>query len=663
MAAAAAERDDDAHRCSVGSDDFVPSEEVTGEQHGTGGATAARRIYPWLRRKLRGAASAKNATRRLPILRWLPRYTAEDALGDVTAGVTVGLTVIPQSMAYAGLAGLPPQHGLYGSFVGAFIYAFVGGCKDVPVGPTAIVSLMTCGALQRLGPADAERYGPAYATLLCLLTGAVQLAMAACGLGVIVDFVSGPVASGFTSAVALLIVASQARDLLGVRGGGVGGGTGSSLWEMARSLYRDADDVSAADAAIGAGCVAFLLAVRALAEVRVGSADPARQTGAQRCANRTLRLVGSVRNSIAVVACTAASYAFISHRSAGQQQQPYQPPYRIVGAVPAGLPPLDAPRFSLHVRHANGTAETVGFLDMVSAMRSSVVVLPLVGLLENMSICKSFARGRTADATQELLAIGLCNVGNAFVHAYPGSGSFSRGAVNNASGVRTPLGGLYTAVLVVVALLFLTPCFHYIPRSCLAAVVVTAVVFMVEVRVVAPVYRSNKADLVPGLCTFVACLLLPLELGVLLGVALDVAAVLYRAARPEIAVREHRTRAGRRCLMLTPDRCLVFPSADYVHRVVAKHGLRRDPMPVVVDCSHVYGADFTAARVVEMLAKDFADRGQPLFFYNLKPSVVDVFRGVEPRHLVFYNHNSDLDRLLQDTAERRDAASGPPPRE
>lgn len=658
MAAAVADRDD-AYKCSLGSDDLAAP---AGGGHEASGR-AADETRPWLRRKLRGMVSAKNVARRLPIVRWLPRYTADDALGDVTAGVTVGLTVIPQSMAYAGLAGLPPQYGLYGSFLGAFIYTFVGSCKDVPVGPTAIVSLMTHGALQQLGTADAERYGPAYATLLCLLTGVVQLAMAVCGLGIVVDFVSGPVASGFTSAVALLIVASQARDLLGVRGGGA---AGSSLWEMARSLYRDADHASAADAAIGAGCVAFLLALRALAEVRVGAADPARQSRAQRCANKTLWLVGSVRNSIAVVACTAASYAYIGRHQSSSVG--YQPPYRIIGPVPAGLPPFDAPRFSLvrlpPAAGGNGTAtaaaaEVVGFLDMVSAMRSNVVVLPLIGLLENMSICKSFARGRTVDATQELLAIGLCNVGNAFVHGYPGSGSFSRSAVNNASGVRTPLGGLYTAVLVVVALLFLTPYFHCIPRSCLAAVIVTAVVFMVEVRVVRPIYRSKKTDLVPGLCTFVACLFLPLEVGVLVGVGLDLASILYRAARPEISVREHRTRAGHRCLMLTPDRCLVFPSADYVHGLVTKHSQRRDPMPVVVDCSHVYGADFTAAKVVETLAKEFADRGQPLFFYNLKPSVVQVFRGVRPKELVFYNRKRDLDRLLHETAERRGAAAEP----
>lgn len=625
---------DDVLTCSLGSDDFILVEEVT---PGRGGSTTktVREIYPRLKRKVRAAASMKNLRRRLPILTWLPRYTVEDGLGDLMAGVTVGLTVVPQSMAYAGLAGLPPQYGLYGSFLGTVVYTFLGTCKDVPMGPTAIVSLLTYSAL----PAGS---GPAHATLLCLVTGVVQLAMGLCGLGMVIDFVSGPVSSGFTSAVALLIVASQVKDLIGVRG------TGSSLWQMTCSLYRDLDNVSPGDAIIGVGCIAFLLALRLAAEARVGPADPERQSCGQRAANKCLWFVGTVRNSIVVVGCTALSYVYVS----SQRLDAELLPYKVIGTIPAGLPGIEAPAFSLPRPGGNGTA---GFVDLVVAMKSNVIVLPLIGLLEDVSVCKAFSRGKTVDTTQELLAIGLANVGNSFVHGFPGSGSFSRSAVNNASGVRTPLGGAYTAALVVAALLFLTPHFYYIPKACLAAVIVTAVVFMVEVRVVKPIYRSKKSDLIPGVFTFVACLFLPLELGVLLGVGLNLTSILYHAARPKITIEECKTRAGLKYLLLTPDRCLVFPSADYVRNLVTKHSLKRD-MPVVVDCSHVYGADFTAAKVVEMLTADFSDRGQALFFYNLKPSVVEVFKGVQPKELVFYYRKKDLDRLLRDASEHRGAA-------
>lgn len=619
---------DDTYKCSLGSDDFILVEEiVVGRKTST--VETVQETCLCLKRKLGRAVAMKNVKRRLPILNWLPRYTVQDALGDVMSGVTVGLTVIPQSMAYAGLAGLPPQYGLYGSFLGAFIYTFVGSCKDVPMGPTAIVSLMTYSSAAVTG------YGPEYATLLCFLTGVVQLAMGACGLGIIIDFVSGPVASGFTSAVALLIIASQIKDLLGVHGT-----SGSTLWEMMCSLYGAADSISRGDTVIGVGCVVFLLALRIIAEVRIGPADPAQQSCVQRYANKSFWLIGSIRNSIIVISCTAASYAFVS-----AQDESFQLPYKIIGTIPAGLPDFRPPRFTMQWDN-----RTVGFLEIISAIKSNVVVLPLIGLLENISICKAFADGKTVDATQELLAIGLCNIGNSFVQGFPGSGSFSRSAVNNASGVRTPLGGLYTAVLVIVALLFLTPYFYYIPKTCLAAVIVTAVVFMVEVRVVKPIYRSKKSDLIPGMFTFFACLFLPLEIGVLFGIGLNLTSILYHAARPKISIQEYKTRAGFKYLMLTPDRCLVFPSADYVRNLVTKHSLKRD-MPVVIDCSHVYGADFTAAKVIEMLSKDFSDRGQALFFYNLKPSVVDVFKGVKPKELVFYYNKKELDRLLQKSTE------------
>lgn len=629
-------RRDGTFNCSLGSDDFILVEEISENNMST--IETIHEICPWLKHKLCSTVAMKNLKRRVPILRWLPCYTIEDGLGDIMAGVTVGLTVIPQSMAYAGLAGLPPQYGLYGSFLGAFIYTFVGSCKDVPMGPTAIVSLMTYSTL--LG---ANGHGPIYATLSCFLTGVIQMTMGICGLGIIIDFVSGPVASGFTSAVALLIIASQIKDLIGVRG------TGSSLWEMIGSLYQDLDNISHVDTVIGVGCIVFLLVLRIVAEVRIGSSDPEQaQCYSQKYMNKMFWLIGSIRNSIIVIISTVVSYMYISSQDGSTEL-----PYKIIGKIPAGLPSFDVPQFS--VQRGN---ETVGFLEMVSSMKSNVIVLPLIGLLENISICKSFAHGKTVDATQELLAIGLCNIGNSFVHGFPGSGSFSRSAVNNSSGVRTPLGGLYTAVLVIVALLFLTPYFYYIPKTCLAAVIITAVMFMVEVRVVKPIYRSKKSDLIPGIFTFFACLFLPLEIGVLFGIGLNLTSILYHAARPKISIREYKTRAGFKYLMLTPDRCLVFPSADYVHNLVTKHSLKRD-MPVVIDCSHVYGADFTAAKVIEMLTKDFANRGQALFFYNLKPSVVDVFRGVKPKELVFYYHKRELDRLLQNIAEQRNTALEP----
>ncbi|KAI4472536.1 hypothetical protein M0802_016726 [Mischocyttarus mexicanus] len=200
------------------------------------------------------------------------------------------------------------------------------------------------------------------------------------------------------------------------------------------------------------------------------------------------------------------------------------------------------------------------------------------------------------------------------------------------------------------ALFFLTPYFSFIPRASLAAIIISAVVFMVEVKVIKPMWRTKKSDLIPGIGTFIACLVLQLEIGILCGIGLNVVFILYHAARPKISVEKLTTHCGIEYLMLTPDRCLIFPSVDYVRNLVTKYSCRTESIetPVVIDCSHIYGADFTAATVVESLTKDFAVRGQPLFFFNLKPSVYAVFEGIAPTNFVVYYVREALDDLLKE---------------
>ncbi|XP_025411068.1 sodium-independent sulfate anion transporter-like isoform X2 [Sipha flava] len=577
----------------------------------------------------------KTIAKRLPILQWWPNYTSEDCIGDLLAGITVGLTLIPQSMAYSALAGLPPQQGLYGSFIGSLMYVFLGTCKEVPMGPTAIVSLMTYNTLHGLGPV--------YGTLLCFLTGIIQLFMGVVGLGFLIDFISGPVNSGFTSAVAILIVTSQIKDLIGIKA------AGTTMSDMIMSISKDICNFKLGDTLFGLICIIVILLLRRIALCQIGPKDNNLRTKFQKCMNRFMWLIGTFRNSIVVIVGSYVSYLYISSEGHDVTSDDIPPiPFKVVGKIPSGLPAFGLPQFS--VTYDNGT--TTEFFEMVSKIGSGVIVLPIIGLIETISICKTFADGKPVDATQELLATGLCNIGNSFFHAYPGSGSFSRSAVTAASGVRTPMEGLYAGVLVIIALLFCTPYLYYIPKSSLAAIIIAAVIFMVEVRVVRPIYRSKKSDLIPGLATFFACLVLPLEIGVLIGIGLNLVSILYHAARPKLLIEVHKTRDGINYLMVTPDRCLVFPSVDYVRNLVMKHSLKRE-LPVVIDCSHIYGADFTAAKVIEMLTQDFSKRGQALFFFNLKPSVVAVFEGVQPKGFITFYHRHDLDHLFQRWKEQR----------
>uniref|UniRef100_A0A2H8TMS2 Sodium-independent sulfate anion transporter n=1 Tax=Melanaphis sacchari TaxID=742174 RepID=A0A2H8TMS2_9HEMI len=381
-----------------------------------------------------------------------------------------------------------------------------------------------------------------------------------------------------------------------------------------------------------------------IALIHVGPEVNSKRTKVQRIINQTIWLIGTFRNSIVIVVTTFIGFLYVNSLDYDVTSNELPPiPFKIIGKVPPGLPDFDFPKFS--IMRENGT--TVGFFEMVSNMGSGVIVLPIIALIENLSICKTFSLGKPVDATQELMAIGLCNIGNSFFHAMPGSGSFSRCAVNTASGVRTPMEGLYSGILVMVALLFCTPYFYYIPKSALAAIIIAAVIFMVEIRVVKPIYRSKKSDLIPGLGTFFACLLLHMEIGILIGVGLNLISILYHAARPKLSIKVNTTRSGINYLMMTPDRCLIFPSVDYVRKIIIKHSLKQN-LPVVIDCSHIYGADFTAAKVIELLTIDFSRRGQLLFFYNLKPSLVNVFEGVRPKDFnirLFYEFR-EIDQLL-----------------
>ncbi|XP_014241008.1 sodium-independent sulfate anion transporter [Cimex lectularius] len=609
---------------NVGSNDFILVEDL-GPRRKISVKEKVDSVIPWFERKVKKTWTIKTFKRRFPITSWFRAYQKDDAIGDLVAGVTVGLTVIPQSLAYSSIAGLPAQYGLYSSFFGCLMYIFLGSCKDVPMGPTAICSLLTYQTLHGMGHI--------YATLLCFLSGIIQLLMGIMGLGIMIDFISGPVSSGFTSAVAILIISSQIKDLLGINA------SGATFVQMWISISQDIHNTSLWDTLLAFSCIVILLFMRLLSDIKIGSKDPELRTKYENLFNKTLWLISTSRNAILVIVGGIFGYiCTIYHGTA---------PFKLIGHIPPGLPEFQLPSFSIDRGN-----QTIGFIEMCNEMGSGVFVLPLIALLENIAICKAFANGKVTDATQELIAIGLCNIGNSMVQGFPGSGSLSRSAVNNSSGVRTPLGGLYTGVLVIIALLFFTSSFYYIPKAALAAIIVAAVIFMIEVQVVKPIWRSKKSDLIPGLATFIACLVLRLEIGILIGIGLNLVSILYHAARPKISMEIKMSRGGVEYLLLTPDRCLIFPSVEYVSTLVTKHSIKQG-IPVVIDCSHIYGADFTAAKVIEKLTNDFSKRHQPLFFFNLKPSVVAVFAGVCPKDFITFYKEEDLDDLLRHHLDSR----------
>ncbi|XP_030370467.1 sodium-independent sulfate anion transporter [Scaptodrosophila lebanonensis] len=577
---------------------------------------------------LQNIFTMKTLKRRLPILSWLPKYSSTDAIGDLIAGITVGLTVIPQGLAYSGVVSLPPEYGLYGSFMGCFAYVLFGSCKDSTLGSTAVASLMTYqfaqGSLQR-------------SILLTFLTGIVEILMAVFKLGCLVEFVSGPVSAGFTSAVALIISSSQMKNILGVNS------DGASFLQRWISMINDIDNIRVPDACLGIACVFLLTAMRSLNRLTIGPKDPAQRNWAQRVVNKVLWFMGTSRNAIVVVgAAVMAMYLeHIGHN-----------PFRLTGYIPPGLPTFKLPPFSIEAVPGNATAgiEEVpaeSFFDMVQDLGYGLIIVPVIAMLENVAVCTAFAKGKAIDTSQELIATGVANIANSFASGYRCNGGLARSAINNASGARTPMSNLYIGLVVVLALSFLAEYFSFIPKAVLAAILIAAVIFQVQYQIIIPMWRSKRSDLVPGILAFIFCLVLPLEIGIMVAIGFNQLYILYHSARPKVTLETLETEHGIKFVKITPDRCLIFPSVEFVRNLVLKSGTKTT-LPVVIDCTYIYAADFTAAKVISSMVDDFRRRQQKIIFFNLKPSVVSVFEGLNTKLVICYNMHALSHELLPD---------------
>ncbi|XP_047355968.1 sodium-independent sulfate anion transporter-like [Vespa velutina] len=533
---------------------------------------------------------------RIPLLKWLPLYRGKDALGDLVAGLTVGLTLIPQAIAYAGLAGLSPQYGLYSALIGSFVYIIFGTCKEVNIGPTALISLLTFTYARGI---------PQYAILLCFLSGCITIIFGILRLGFLVEFVSMPVVAGFTSATSLIIACSQIKGLLGLKI------HAESFLDIWKELYNNIDQTRLPDLILSCCCIFVLLLLKILKDIKFR--------------NQFLKtffwFLGTGRNALVVLLCAVASYIFEIRDGA---------PFLLTGHIDAGLPRVEPPSFTINVGN-----ETQTFIDICKHFSSGIIVVPLISIIGNVAIAKAFSRGQTLDATQEMLTLGLCNVIGSFFQSMPITGSFSRSAVNNASGARTPLGGLYTGILVILALSLLTPYFYYIPKATLSSVIISAVIFMIEINIIRPIWRSSKRDLIPAFITFLACLFAGVELGILIGIAIDLLILIYFNARPTMYI-EYRNNPIANYVLVRPSAGLLFPAVDYLRIYLTetldddkyKKSLKysRNIKYVVLDCGYIDKIDFTAAQGISTLVKDFKDNGR--FLILLRPAA-EIFQSIK----------------------------------
>ncbi|XP_039965088.1 sodium-independent sulfate anion transporter isoform X2 [Bactrocera tryoni] len=563
------------------------------------------------------------AHRLLPGIKWLHGYTAQDAIADLIAGITVGLTVLPQGLAYATLAGLEPQYGLYSAFVGGIVYAFLGSCRQVTIGPTALLALMTSRHTS-----FGLNSGPAYAILLCLISGLVEFLMAVLRLGALVDLISLPVTVGFTSATAVIIGTSQLKGLLGIRGGG----GGSGFMKTMESVFTNLDKIRYGDFTLGIVAITILLLLRKLKDVKI----PGR-----RILSGTLWVVATGRNALVVLIASILAYNTCeTHESC---------PFVLTGKVKSGFPDVEFPKFHTTIQAANGTAIEQDYKDMLKELGPSMIILPVIAVLGNVAISKAFSSAGISP-TRELVALSLSNVVGSFFSSMPVTGSFSRSAVNHASGVRTPIGGFYTSALVLLALGLLAPYFQYIPKAALSAVIISAVIFMIEFEVVKPLWRCSRRELLPGAITFVVSLAIGVELGLLLGVGVDVAYLVYRAARPALTVSKLRTTNGTDYILMRPiHSSLYFPAIEWVRTGISKAVVMHGTAPVVLDCSNMHELDFTAARGMGALNKELASKFVPFFLLKASKEICVILKESTNCDFSTIETPDDLEYILENS--------------
>ncbi|MFT6959987.1 MAG: SulP family sulfate permease [Polaribacter sp.] len=419
----------------------------------------------------------------IPILEWLPNYNFSLFKGDLIAGVTVGIVLIPQGIAYALIAGLPPIYGLYCALVPQVMYAIFGSSRQVAIGPVAMDSLIVATGVSALALAGSESY-ISIAILLALMVGAIQFIMGVFSLGFIVNFLSKPVITGFTSAVALIIGCNQFRNLFGVDLV-----QSDQIQIILVDIWRQINDFNFHTTGIGLFSALLIIIFR--------------------------KINKKIPNALIVVILGILIMKFFNKSFMDVS---------IVKDIPSGLPKFGIPDFDL---------------ALLRELLPIALTLVMVGYLETISIGKSLEAKQDEyriRPNQELIALGISNMVGSLFKAYPSASSFSRSAINQESGAKTGMAALIAVVMVIITLLFLMPLFYYLPKTVLSAIIIVAVFGLVNFKEARFLWKANQLDFWLMLATFLATLLLGIEFGIATGVGLSLIILIFRTSRPYVAV-------------------------------------------------------------------------------------------------------------------------------
>jgi sulfate permease, SulP family len=560
----------------------------------------------------------------LPILDWGRSYSRHTLTSDLVAAAIVTIMLVPQSLAYAMLAGLPPEVGLYASMAPLLAYAVFGSSRTLAVGPVAVVSLMSAAALSKVGEQGSADYIAAAVTLAAL-SGAMLLAMGILRIGFLANFLSHPVISGFITASGLLIATSQLKHILGISA------SGETLLELLESSVPALGNTNIITLAIGMASTLFLFWVRrGLKPLLI------KLSFAPRPADLTAK-------AGPILALAVASWAawFFELGAKG---------VKLVGNVPQGLPPIALPGLSFEL-----------FQDLALP----ALLISIVGFVESVSVGQTLGakRRQRIEPDQELIALGASNIAASMTGGYPVTGGFARSVVNFDAGAETPAAGAYTAIGLALATLFLTPLLAYLPQATLAATIIVAVLSLVDLSILKRTWKYSVSDFAAIAATILLTLLEGVEVGIVTGVALSVLIHLYKTSRPHTAIigrvpgtehfrniKRHEVETHPEIISMRVDESLYFANArfleDQIYALLADNPKAKH---FVLVCPAVNDIDMSALESLESINARLKDAGVSLHLSEVKGPVTDKLRRTDfLSHLtgkLFLSHHDAIQAL------------------
>ncbi|MEE9406648.1 MAG: solute carrier family 26 protein [Polaribacter sp.] len=531
-----------------------------------------------------------NIKKIIPILEWLPNYNTSLLKGDLVAGITVGIVLIPQGIAYALIAGLPPIYGLYCALVPQLMYAIFGSSRQVAIGPVAMDSLIVATGVSTLALAGSESY-ISIAILLALMVGAIQFILGIFSLGFIVNFLSKPVITGFTSAVALIIGLNQFRNLLGVDFI-----QSDQIQIIIEDVWLQIGEFNLQTTKIGLVSVIIIIIFR--------------------------KINKKIPNALIVVILGILTIKYFGTSFSE---------VAIVKDIPSGLPKFGIPELDV---------------DQMRELLPIALTLVMVGYLETISIGKSLEAKQDEyriRPNQELIALGISNMVGSLFKAYPSTSSFSRSAINQESGAKTGMAALISVVMVIITLLFLTPLFYHLPKTVLAAIIIVAVFGLINFKEAAFLWKANFLDFWLMLATFIATLTFGIEYGIIVGVGLSLIVLIFKTSRPYVTElgkvpnsnfyrnknRFEEVVVDNDILVFRFDAQLFYANSSYfrdnLDEMVGNKGTALKL--IVVDAESINRVDSTGVEMLKERVKYYQKKGVTFYFAGVKgPVRDDIFR-------------------------------------